>query len=732
MRFCFSLLFIIITFGSLYGNTVSVKVFDNESKRPIPNVVIGIREFNSIEYTDKDGVANHKNIERGFYELEIIHPEYIKKEITIKVRRKFYLEVLLDKKEDILLSENNSYGSLNSHEKNQSITYDDIKTFPMRGAGDSLHLLQSLPGVGGSFSMASVPIIRGSNPINDKYYIDGIPVDSPYHFIASMVPIMSAINEEVIDTATILKGPYPLHYDDSVGSIIDIKTKEVDTPGVTTKIILDPFIPGLPTLFATIVPTKDLSIMFAGRRSTLDLVRGIVDRNILPDYIGYIGDHYLKVSYNISDKHRLRFITFGSDSYQRTPDFESKSQFHVEALQWDFLVSKKLLVNTSLSGYVLNQRLQVHDLQGLFLKYKPYQIRLNQMANLNLNPFYVKAGYEYIYHGNGVSSNLSILNFSNNDIFDQNTTSQSVSSLIEGHSLSIFAETGIEVDSIWASVGFRYKYYGPLDEKSFSVKGSLGYNVTDNTMVYAGSGLYHSNPSVQYYMGYRNPNYRSNRAYLTNLGIKSKPLPWLLCQVEAYYNYYDHLTTIPGLTLESTELKTYTQMHPFADEQEGSTMGVEISLKGKYKVLQGKISYAYSYSKRNSNNNLHGEYPSDFNQPHILRVAIAARFKKWVPSMIWHLYSPLPHTSIVDRTIGSRNYEPVFYGYNNRREGVNHRLDLKLTYHYSKDFKLYGEIWNVYYNQNNYVSQNFEALNLQKPVQDFPPLFIWIGMEICL
>ncbi|MCP4132850.1 MAG: TonB-dependent receptor, partial [bacterium] len=168
---------------------VTGKVLSKETAEPLPGAAVGIEEPGAIEYTNSAGDFTFKDIKKGKYHLYIAHPEYENKIITVTVKKNFHIEVELGVRSFTGDTIDNRYYNAEDRFGGQYISGENIKDFPLRGAGDSLHLLQTLPGVGGGSYLSTVPIIRGGNPLYDRYYIDDIPVDFPYHYVGSIVPL---------------------------------------------------------------------------------------------------------------------------------------------------------------------------------------------------------------------------------------------------------------------------------------------------------------------------------------------------------------------------------------------------------------------------------------------------------------------------------------------------------------------------------------------------------------
>ncbi|MCP4131795.1 MAG: hypothetical protein GY754_12520 [bacterium] len=582
--------------------------------------------------------------------------------------------------------------------------------------------------------MSTVPIIRGGNPLYDRYYIDDIPVDFPYHYVGSIVPLFSSINENIIDKASVIKGTAPLNYDDTLGNIIHIKTKDPDEAGVHGKIQLDPVVPVLPSVYVTAVPLEDLSVTFAGRRSYADLVTDLDDVEVS------FQDHYLKVSYNLFDNHRIYFISFGVDDYQAYKNFSARNTYTVWALKWEYLITKKYFLKTIISRYSTEQYFEntniYQGMAGAYLKFNPLQYRIYQEFNAVVKNFYLKTGYEFLLHDNGVEGNITLSDLPDLDLLDNTGNSLTVRYPVEGKTISLFSEMGADFDPFWANLGVKFKYYGPLSNSSFSMRAMCGVNINNKNTVYGGGGLYHAHPDVYYYLGETEPGFNDSKAYNAVLGYKSEFLPNLTGQLELYYSSYKDLASVNIGMINNSEYKKITQFNPFSGEKEGTSYGAELSVKGNIKDFYGWVSYAFSVSKRSNDDNNLEDFYSDFDQTHLFKIAAAAKFGNWTPSVLLHLYSSLPYTPVTGATQNGSSYSPTYGDYNSERFPLHFRIDAKVTYTTEGNSRFYVEVWNVLYTQSNYLYQDFNSgspYSNENPENkaDLLPIFVWIGMELC-
>ena len=719
---------------SLHAYTITGKALDDDTGKALAGITVGVDELNIVTRTGRDGSFFFDNIEPGKYHLHFSHLEYGRQALKIKLKRNFLITVKLKKKIYTLEKKTNYYYREKDHYGEQSVTNKEIRELPMRGMGDSLHLLQSLPGIGGGFALATVPIIRGSNPLHNRYYVDDIPVDYPYHYIGSVVPLISSISETVIERASVIKGTSPMYYDDNLGNVISIKTKKVEETGVHGKVLFDPLLPAMPTVFVTAAPTKSLNVMCALRRSFIDLVTDFDDKNI------WLQDHYVRVSYNLYNNHRITFTALGADDYMRYNSYSSRSRFDIETLKWEYLVSRhfflKTIVSRSFTKHALGNSEGDGGSDGISVTFNPEEYRIRQMLNAIVSNYYLRGGYDLIFYSGSVKGNVDINEMADTDLFSQTGNAIVSHYPIKGTSFSMFAEGGGTFEPVSLNLGMKYKYYGPLSNHSFSCRAVAAVDLIERIRVYGGGGIYSAHPDMYYYLGESDPDFKDSRAFNSNIGVKGSITKTISAQLEFFYSHYNNLTTENINIINAGDYRMIAQLTPFSNEETGNSYGMEIFVKGSIKNFSGWVSYTLSASKRNNESNDIDDFDSDFSQTHIFRIVLAAHFGAWTPSIVWHLYSSLPYTPVTGSS-SVNGINVVEYGdKNSRRFDPHNRLDFKLSWQAHKKCRLFFEFWNVYGNTNNDIFQIYDGDrdygdDNPKIQSDYPPVFFWAGMELC-
>lgn len=731
-KICAVSIFIILGWIPVSALTLGGVVADAKSGKAVQGASVGIEELLLVTETDAQGRFSFKDIPRGYYTLTFAHESYGRTALQIRVKRNFFISHELSPQVYDAGTKVKDYAEHQKPSGDQSISRDDIKKYPMRGAGDSMHLLQSLPGVGGGYSLATVPVIRGTNPLFNKYYIDDIPIDYPFHYAGALVPVISAINEEAIDSVRIVKGNAPVWTSDNLGNVIMIKSAEPEKGGVNARMIFDPVIPVMPTLSVTAVPDKDLSIVAAGRRSNADWLFDADKADVS------IADYFLKVSYTGLPRHRFTILSAGSRDYVDYDDLYARSGFNASGLTWEYLVSDRLYLKTVLSNNSFRQ--EINNLKtyadgiGEKILFNPDQYRAMQMLTYTSGNFYGKAGYEAVKYTNGCRGTVDLSEIAGTSYLRGYSADPLVVFPVEGTSLSMFAEAGGTYGRMYFDGSIKYEYYGPADDSGVSYSGEGGYHLGEKTSVYGKFGRYYAHPDIYYYLGNLSLSFKLARADNFAVGVHREITRAIGFQGEFYYNIYDNLN--PGVlyNVNNDLAKKMFQFHPFADENDGRTYGVEFSVKGSLYGFSGWANYSYSVSKRNSDTA--DDFYSDFDQTHLFRVVVSRTIGKWDLSSILHINSPMPYTPVTGSTVSGGKYSAVYGKRNSGRPEITRRLDLKAVYKMDRGHRFFIECWNATINRKNAVTQNWSTKRRYgdynpSNVYDLP-FFLWLGVEICL
>jgi TonB family protein len=88
--------------------------------------------------------------------------------------------------------------------------------------GDTLKVLQSLPGVARSPFGIGLLVVRGSEPTETVVYVDGIPIPLLFHFGG----VTSVVNADVVEALEFFPGNFGTRYGRALGGSVELRTRE--------------------------------------------------------------------------------------------------------------------------------------------------------------------------------------------------------------------------------------------------------------------------------------------------------------------------------------------------------------------------------------------------------------------------------------------------------------------------------------------------------------------------
>ena len=180
-----------------------------------------------------------------------------------------------------------------------------LSAFPAQfGEQDVLRQVEWLPGVSRSGAAIGGLLVRGGEPDENLYLLDGAPVYDPWHAFS----LVSAFQSEVVKNVHLYRGVFPAEVGGRLSAVMGFELKDGDQqqPGATV---------GLSVLAARFVVespiNRDLSFMVAARRSYLDKLVGTVhpvEQDGVRDTLRtgyYFNDVVARATYRPGRRHRL-------------------------------------------------------------------------------------------------------------------------------------------------------------------------------------------------------------------------------------------------------------------------------------------------------------------------------------------------------------------------------------------------------------------------------------------
>lgn len=161
--------------------------------------------------------------------------------------------------------------------------------------GDFSRYLQLSPGVVFNDDVSDDILVRGGNPIENLFLVDGIEVPNINHIstLASTGGLVSMIDTSVLEKVDFLTGGYDARYDERLSSVVDIKTREAD--GTEKHGDLDAGFVGAGGLLDAPLPHGG-SLLVSAHRSLLNLFTNNIGLDGVPIYTNAFGRARLDLS----------------------------------------------------------------------------------------------------------------------------------------------------------------------------------------------------------------------------------------------------------------------------------------------------------------------------------------------------------------------------------------------------------------------------------------------------
>lgn len=590
---------------------------------------------------------------------------------------------------------------------------------------DPLQAIYALPGVtfssGGDGPGGSEPVIRGSAPQDNAFFIDLIPASYIFHLFGN-----SIFDKHIIGAFDLYPAAFSSKYGNATGGIIDVTLREPKNQSFTTTLHTSLLTAG------AMVETgigDDQSFYATYRRSTMDLLLDESDINDENDDEGFtvdrlpISDDYqLKYSWHPNESNSVSVVAAGaSDSLAATFD-----QNHQDALRDpDFAGPASLEQGFDSQGVVWNWRGNGRELTGIFSHISESNDLIygrNQHEKTGTERYLSRFFYKQALNDrHSLSAGLSLegiqydLDFNAkivacNDL-DPECSTVDAKFVVYKDTLDVFAHE-FYLEDRWSitaryalTFGFNYSSDDYLDDGRIEPRTRFEYRVNEKLSTYVCAGQYSQLPQLREMVSVLgNPR-------LTT--VKSDHFVWGMSHaLEEGWRwgadvYYKDMTDIVISAGQDSAAENYS------NGAEGRAYGVELLIrKDLTERWYGWASLSLSKSDRTKTAT--GEtIDFEYDKP-VLFNLVANRLvgKHWMLGFKWTYQSGGRYTPIVD-LVPSSSYpnvlEPVYGKRNSQQYPDYHRLDFLAEYTRPKAWgywKFYVDVLNVY-NQENISSYDY-------------------------
>ncbi|WP_164735430.1 TonB-dependent receptor [Pseudoflavitalea rhizosphaerae] len=240
------------------------------------------------------------------------------------------------------------------------------------GEPDVLRSLYQLPGVKNVADIPNGILVRGGNPGENLFLLDGNPVFNPMHLLGSL-PI---VNQTALKNMYVYKSNFPSRFGGGLSSVMDVNTKDGNMKkwkGVINAGVLA----GSFTIEGPLKKDRT-AIMLSFRHSWVNPFLRLIQRGVNLNFY----DLQFKVTQLIGKKDKLMLNVYAGDDnlHLREGSIDNRHQWGNKnlALTWNRVLGPKAFVNTSvnLSSYnnIAGFRYSLYDSSGAMVQNKVYNI----------------------------------------------------------------------------------------------------------------------------------------------------------------------------------------------------------------------------------------------------------------------------------------------------------------------------------------------------------------------
>jgi len=640
---------------------------------------------------------------------------------------------------------------------------EEIQTQP-GGSGDIQRVVQAMPAVVSSGDENNEIIVRGGNPSENLFLIDGIEIPYPNHFALfnQQGGPISMLNSLLISEVDFVAGAFPARYGERASSVMDIALKDGSYNEVEGNI--DVGMAGLGAILEGPLPGKIGSFLGSYHKSFLEIMaRSKVwgGMTAVPYYDSYLG----KLNFKLSPTNELFILAlYGNDHIKidtgeadsgSTTRTNSKTDRLVAGIGWQTLFGKlgygKLTGSWARTSWDAN----TDDLINqpaidtlLWAQSKEEALTLDYDVNFLWNnrhetqtgigvsrvPFsyqvYASPHIIYYYIYNPIDSTIidsfPYVDPQSGDTFAYqyvDTKSQAASYKLEGYLQHKIAFG----DFVNISVGARADYFKYTDKLYISPRVGLttkpilaGFSFT------AGYGWHRQPPS--YYIllwdSIANNNLESQRSDHYIIGLERLFADDIKLSVEAYYKNVQFLPIPEAWTTPNP----YDWTSVYLAEGESKAKGIELFWQKKFAHnWNGTLAYSFSDARIANPQDASKTIPADYDYRNVLTLSGNYRFEfrnhdwyknlpGWFKATIGGLlFSDEANIGLRFRYMGGRPYTPKQWIpevrrwidnadlLNSQRYPDYHRLDIRWDHKFifnQWNLAWYLEIQNVYGREN--------------------------------
>ncbi len=708
-------------------------VLERFKKKPLAGVQVAIADLARGTQTDENGRFAFLDVPLGTHKIQLSGPTLIttKTDETIAKGKKKTVKYLVEEREpdsnvdEVVVVQ---ASRIKKETVETQIVTEEARRVPGT-QGDTLKVVQNLPGVGRSSFGSGQLIVWGAGPDDTKVFIDGVDIPALYH----VGGIRSTVNGDLVKSVELIPGGFGAEWGRALGGVIKLETAdlpqgvhgyvaadEIDTSGMVSASIGDRLTVGVAGRYS-----------YLGRTLPLVASSNVGEFVPIPRYDDYQG----KIELKLRQGEKLSLLLLGSDDglqrtlYSTDPSLvrtqTENSYFHRLILRYERLmpdgasftitpfvgndqddnvyvfgpVPVNLNLDTNRFGVraTYRQKLESHVTLALGLDAESNRAFLGRVGSLTLPS---REG-DIVVFGQAPGNQIAADNWSVNIV---NVAPYAVAELSFGN-LSVtpslrFEPTYISGNRSLPPTGASLPIGYDRFELNVDPRLNATYRIGRRLTVIAGGGLYHQPPDPRDLSPvFGNPTLGSSQAIHTVAGLSFKLTGTLTFEAEGFYKWLSALVSRnPSATPQVADLLLQTEI--------GRIYGGQFLLRQQiFKGFFGWATYTISESDRKDDPTSSWRL-FDYDQTHVLSLLASYDLGAgWQVGARFRFASGFPRTPVIGSYYDGKNdqYDPIFGPQSSIRIPPFYSLDARVE----KSFTFGGRLkLNLFLDVQNLTNQS--------------------------
>lgn len=702
-------------------------ILERFKKHPLAGVTITIKDMNLSSTVGPDGRFAFTDLPLGNHKIELTGKNLItvSTDETIVKDRKKTVKYFVEERDPTVDEEVVVRATrIKKEAVETTIRTEEARKVPGT-QGDTLKVVQDLPGVGRSSFGSGQLIVWGSAPGDTQVIVDGVSLPALYHIGG----LRSTINQDFVKSIDLTPGSYGSEYGRGIGGLVRVETKDNDTTGVHGYVGAD-FIDASGMISAQLTP--NLHIDIAGRQSYLDKTLPLVTKEDIGEFVPIprYDDYQARIALNLRTNEKLEAIFLASDDHF-TQTIPSSDPAEVRSQTQDTSYKRFLLRYTRVTpegatisivpsfGFDTNNLSEQFGAIPALVDTSTWSYGLRASYRARVAPWAVmtlgtdvqgslftnaREGSQTIPPREG---DITVFGEApGGAVYSDHWTNHIASAgeylLLEITAGKLKVTPGLRFEpwliqgnaSAPAEIGQPQVGYSNLDV-TLDPRLTASYAITNRVSVNVGGGIFHQAPDTQALSAvFGNPSLGLERAFHVNAGVQWKITSTLSFEAVGFFKWLDNL-------IARSELTSPPVGEELVQSGVGRIYGGQFLLRQElFKGFFGWITYTLSRSERKDHPDTAWRLFDD-DQTHVLAILASYQLPYGLEAGVrFRLTSGLPYTPVVAAFYDATGdqYQPIFGAQNSQRLPPFVALDVRVekTFTFQRiKLNLYLDIQNV-------------------------------------